>query len=52
MAPHSVTLGLVQMAMGHDKASNVAKARRAIADAARQGAQIVCLPELFASPYF
>jgi len=52
MPPHTVTLGLVQMAMRRDKASNVAKARAAIADAARRGAQIVCLPELFASPYF
>ena len=52
MPPHMVTLGLVQMAMRRDKASNVAKARAAIADAARRGAEIVCLPELFASPYF
>jgi N-carbamoylputrescine amidase len=52
MPPHTVTLGLVQMAMRRDKASNVAKARAAIADAARGGAEIICLPELFASPYF
>jgi N-carbamoylputrescine amidase len=52
MPPHTVTLGLVQMAMRRDKASNVAKARAAVADAARRGAQIVVLPELFASPYF
>jgi len=52
MPPHTVTLGLVQMAMRPDKASNVAKARAAIADAAGRGAQVVVLPELFASPYF
>ena len=52
MAPPTVTLGLVQMAMDRDKASNVAKARRAIVDAAKRGAQVVCLPELFASQYF
>jgi len=52
MTPQTVTLGLVQMAMRHDKAANVAAARRAIADAVRRGARIVCLPELFASPYF
>ena len=52
MPPHTVTLGLVQMAMRRDKSSNVAKARAAVADAARRGAQIVVLPELFASPYF
>jgi len=52
MPPHTVALGLVQMAMRPDKASNVAKARAGIADAARRGAQIIVLPELFASPYF
>jgi len=52
MPPHTVKIGLVQMAMGREKAGNVARARRAIADAAGRGAQIVCLPELFASPYF
>jgi N-carbamoylputrescine amidase len=52
MPPKTVTLGLVQMAMRPDKASNVGKARQAVADAARRGAQIVCLPELFASLYF
>ncbi len=52
MPPHPVTLALVQMAMRPDKASNVAKARAAVADAAGRGAQIVVLPELFASPYF
>jgi N-carbamoylputrescine amidase len=48
----SVTVGLVQMAMEGDKARNVETARRGIAEAAQRGAQIVCLPELFASPYF
>jgi N-carbamoylputrescine amidase len=52
MPPRSVRVGLVQMAMGADRTANVAKACRAIADAARRGAQIVCLPELFATPYF
>jgi len=52
MTSTSVAIGLVQMAMAPDPAANVAKARRAIADAARRGARIVVLPELFASPYF
>jgi len=52
MTAPTVGLGLVQMAMGRDKAANVAKASAAIAAAARRGAQIVVLPELFASPYF
>src|SRR5262245_5457781 len=52
MAPSSVTVGLVQMAMSPDKARNIDTARRGIADAAKRGARLVCLPELFASPYF
>jgi N-carbamoylputrescine amidase len=52
MTPKSVTVGLVQMAMGADKNANVAKAKAGIADAAKRGAQVVCLPELFATRYF
>jgi N-carbamoylputrescine amidase len=52
MTPHSVKIGLVQMAMGADREANVAKAGRQVADAARRGARIVCLPELFATRYF
>ena len=48
----TVTVGLVQMAMSVDKAPNVAAAKRGIATAAARGAEIVCLPELFASQYF
>jgi N-carbamoylputrescine amidase len=51
MPPHSVTVGLVQMAMTPDKPANVEAAAAHIADAARRGAEIICLPELFASPY-
>jgi N-carbamoylputrescine amidase len=46
------TIGLVQMRCSPDKAANLAKAEAAIADAAKQGAQVVCLPELFLGPYF
>jgi N-carbamoylputrescine amidase len=35
-----------------DPAENLAKAEERIREAARQGAQIVCLPELFRSQYF
>ena len=52
MTPNTVTVGLVQMAMTVEKAPNIDKARRGIADAAKRGAQLVCLPELFASQYF
>ncbi len=48
----SLKIGLVQMAMSDDKAPNIEAARRGIADAAKRGASVVCLPELFASTYF
>ena len=43
---------LVQMTVAADAATNLAKAEAAIADAAKAGAQIVCLPELFTGYYF
>jgi N-carbamoylputrescine amidase len=49
---NSFTLGLIQMRCAADKAANLAKALDRIREAARQGAQIVCLPELFLTPYF
>ena len=45
-------LALVQMRCGPDPQENRARAVEKIRDAARQGAGIVCLPELFASQYF
>ncbi|HEY0789989.1 MAG TPA: carbon-nitrogen hydrolase [Chthoniobacterales bacterium] len=45
-------VGLVQMACTLDPAENVAKAVAHIREAARQGARIVCLQELFSSVYF
>ena len=45
-------VGLVQMAMGADPASNLAKAIDGVRDAAGRGAQLVVLPELFRSRYF
>ncbi len=50
MSPFRV--GLVQMAMSPRADENVAKAAETIAEAARLGADVVCLPELFRSPYF
>src|SRR5512134_1111228 len=47
-----VTLGLVQMRCGLDPEQNMAKAIAGVRDAAGQGAQIVCLQELFRSQYF
>ncbi len=45
-------LGLVQMRMGSDPEANFAAAVRHIRQAARLGANIVCLPELFRTQYF
>ncbi|MBI1318482.1 MAG: acyltransferase [Candidatus Hydrogenedens sp.] len=46
------TLGLIQMAMDPDPALNVAAAIHWVRAAAKEGAQIVVLPELFRSQYF
>jgi len=45
-------VGLVQMAMSADPAANLDRAIAGIKDAAAAGAAVVCLPELFRSPYF
>jgi N-carbamoylputrescine amidase len=50
--PDAFTLALVQMRCEADSAQNMAKAEERIRQAAQAGAQIVCLPELFLSPYF
>lgn len=47
-----VRVALVQMRCGDDVAANIRTALARIGDAADQGAQIVCLQELFASRYF
>jgi N-carbamoylputrescine amidase len=46
------TLGLVQMRCDPDPAANLERALSGIRRAARNGAQIVCLPELFRTQYF
>jgi len=51
-SPNTVSIGLVQMAMTADPAQNVATAKSLIAEAAGQGAQVVCLPEMFNTLYF
>ena len=52
MPPDRFTLGLVQMAMDDNSDANRSHALDMVAQAAQQGAQVVCLPELFASRYF
>ncbi|HEX9049322.1 MAG TPA: carbon-nitrogen hydrolase [Anaeromyxobacter sp.] len=45
-------VGLVQMSMSADPQANLDKAAARVEEAARKGAQVVCLPELYRSPYF
>ncbi len=45
-------VGLVQMSMSADPQANLDKAAARVEEAARKGAEVVCLPELFRSPYF
>lgn len=47
-----VSIGVVQMSCVADKEVNLQKAIAGIEKAAAQGAQIVCLQELFTSLYF
>lgn len=47
-----VTIGLIQTKPSADVRKNLADALLQIEEAAGQGAQVVCLPELFLSPYF
>ncbi len=47
-----VKIGLIQMACGDEAAGNLERARLKIREAAGQGAQVICLPELFLSRYF
>jgi N-carbamoylputrescine amidase len=46
------TIAVLQDHASDDAADNLARAERLVRDAARQGAQIVCLKELFNRPYF
>ena len=52
IAKEQVTLGLVQMSAGAHPAANLAKTIERIETAAKKGARIVCLQELFRSRYF
>ena len=48
----SFTVGIIQEAVTADVAANVEHAVARVREAAARGAQIVCLQELFNSPYF
>jgi N-carbamoylputrescine amidase len=45
-------IALVQMSMSADPADNLGKAVAKVGEAGAAGADVVCLPELFRSPYF
>ena len=49
--PTTLRIGLAQMRCGEDREANLEAALRACRSAAEQGAALVCLPELFLSPY-
>jgi N-carbamoylputrescine amidase len=46
------TVGIIQDSAGSDARENLARAEALIREAAHRGAQVICLKELFASPYF
>ena len=48
----NVRIGLVQMACSTDPAVNLRNASHLVAEAAKQEAKMICLPELFRSQYF
>src|SRR5262245_65596345 len=52
MASSPFTIGIIQDHATDDTAANVARAERLVRDAARRGAQIICLKELFNATYF
>ena len=47
-----VTVAATQMACGWDRDANIANAEKLIREAAKQGANIVLIQELFEAPYF
>ena len=49
---NNVTVAAVQFSMTHHETDNIAKAVSLIKKAAKEGANIILLPELFATPYF
>ncbi len=51
-AQEKITIALAQMACAATPEKNLARAIGFVREAARRGAGLVCLPELFRSPYF
>src|SRR5271170_6088307 len=50
--PKKIRLGLVQMAASNDPGDNLRRALEKARAAARKGAKIICLQELYRSRYF
>ena len=50
--PKTFSVGLIQMSMSAKPSDNLKKAVDLVGKAAKQGAQVICLPELFRSQYF
>jgi len=51
-SPRNVKLGLVQGSASGDAQSNMKRAEQAVREAAQAGADLVCLQELYRTPYF
>jgi N-carbamoylputrescine amidase len=51
-SPQTFNLGLVQMRCSTDPRENLERAVVRVREAAKAGAQVICLPELFRSQYF
>ncbi len=52
MTKNNVTIGLIQTAVSEDLEANLKKTVAKIAEAAKKGAQIICLQELYRTRYF
>ncbi len=50
--PPKSNIGVIQIAVSADPDENVRKAMEWVEKAAKQGAQVICLPELYRSQYF
>jgi N-carbamoylputrescine amidase len=50
--PRRLPIALVQMQVSEDPEANLARAVARVDEAAREGAKVICLPELFRSRYF
>jgi len=49
---NTVTIGLIQTSVSNDTGSNMKKAVAMIKEAAKKGAQVICLQELYRTKYF